>query len=123
MKKKAKACCASQNGCYVLSCSGACDLGSISDHVARKLSREGFRKMHCLAIVAAGIDNSIQQLKKSNLLVIDGCNQECGKKIVESAGFGDFYYLRITDLGFEKDKTGISGNTINSVFKIASRLN
>ncbi len=123
MKKKTSPCCSSKNGCYVIACSGACDLGNIADHVARKLTREGLRKMHCLALVGAGIDEPIAQLKKSNLLVIDGCNFDCGKRIVENAGFNDFYYLRITDLGFEKGKTGVTGSAISSVFKIAERLN
>lgn len=123
MKEKPSSCCSSQNGCYVLSCSGACDLGRISDHVARKLSREGIRKMHCLAVVGAGLDEPTALLRKSNLLVIDGCNLNCGKKIVEKAGFRDFYYLRVADLGFEKGKTSVTSSVIDSVFKIASRLN
>ena len=45
------------------------------------------------------------------------------KKIVEKAGFQDFYYLRITDLGYKKDKTGVSIRSINSVYRIAKRLN
>ena len=125
MKEESSPCCLKtiSKSSFVLSCSGACDLGNIADHVARKLSREGYRKMHCLAVVGAGIDNHTRELKRSNLLVIDGCAKNCGKKIVEDAGFRDFYYLRISDLGFGKGKTGVTGRSINSVFKIASRLN
>jgi uncharacterized metal-binding protein len=123
MKDKTSPCCSSKNGCYVIACSGACDLGNITDHVARKLSREGFRKMHCLALVGAGIDEPTGILKKSNLLVLDGCNVECGKKIVQKAGFRDFYYLKVTELGYEKGKTGVTASSINAVFKIAQRLN
>lgn len=123
MKSDKKPCCASPRGSYVLSCSGACDLGNIADHVARKLSRHGFRKMHCLAVVGAGIGDPISDLKNSNLLVIDGCNVHCGKKIVEGAGFNDFYYLQVSELGYAKGKTGVTGRAINTVFKIASRLN
>ena len=79
--------------------------------------------MHCLAVVGAGIDATTGDLKKTNLLVIDGCNCDCGKKIVEKAGFNDYYYLRITDLGFQKNRTGVTGSSIQSVYKIPSRLN
>jgi len=45
----------------VLACSGACDLGQITDLVARKLRDNGVRKMNCLAVVGAGIEESINQ--------------------------------------------------------------
>jgi uncharacterized metal-binding protein len=48
----------------VLSCSGACDLGQITDIVARKLRDNGVRKMNCLAVVGAGIEKSIEDFKK-----------------------------------------------------------
>ena len=123
MKETTPPCCTSKNGNYVIACSGGCDLGNLSDLIARKLSREGVRKMNCLAIIGAGNNEKINCLKKSNLLVIDGCDGDCAKKIVEKAGFQDFYYLRITDLGYKKDKTGVSIRTINSVYRIAKRLN
>ena len=58
--------CESANN-IVLSCSGAADLGSISDKVARKLSSEGIRKMGCLALVGANIESSINGFKSSNV--------------------------------------------------------
>lgn len=123
MKNKASPCCSSPTADYVFSCSGACDLGKVADMVARKLSAVNSRKMHCLALVASGTEKTNAQLKKRNMLLIDGCDFDCGRKIFEKAGFMDYYYLRITDLGFEKGKTGVSGSSINSVFKIARRLN
>ena len=35
----------------VFACSGAADLGEISDLVARKLHRDGFRQMKCLHLI------------------------------------------------------------------------
>jgi len=122
MKEKTSPCFQSK-GSFVISCSGACDLGNISDQVARKLADSGYRTMHCLAMVGAGVGEALDQLKKSNLLVIDGCTHDCGKKMVKNAGIKDFYYLRITDLGFEKGKTEVNAGSVRSVFKIAQRLN
>ena len=41
----------------------------------------------------------------ASVLVIDGCPVDCGKKVLEHAGFGSFTFLRITDLGMEKGKS------------------
>lgn len=118
-----KNCLCGSDSDYVLSCSGACDVGHISDLVARKLSIEGVRKMNCLAVVGAGIKNSIDTFKKSNVLVIDGCPVDCGKKIMDQAGIKDYSYLRVTDLGYEKGKTAVSDALIQSVFEKACVLN
>ena len=42
-----------------MACSGACDLGQITDLVARKLRDNNVRKMHCLAVVGAGIEKCL----------------------------------------------------------------
>ncbi len=84
--------------------------------LARKLSAEGVRKMNCLAVVGAGITNSIATFKKSNVLVIDGCPVDCGKKIMNQARIKEHSYLRVTDLGYEKGKTEVSDAIIQVVF-------
>lgn len=52
----------------VLACSGACDLGQITDIVARRLRDNGVRKMNCLAVAGAGIEKSIEDFKKKTSL-------------------------------------------------------
>ena len=103
----------------VLACSGASDIGFITDLVARKLRDSGVRKMNCLAVVGAGIEKSIEDLKKKNILVIDGCPIDCGKKIMDRNGFNNYQYIRVTDLGYIKGKTPVTEEVINSVFEIA----
>ena len=103
----------------VLACSGASDLGYISDQVARKLSRNKVRKMNCLTIAATGSEEKIEEFKNSNILVIDGCNEDCGKKIMSMRGIIDYQYLRLTDLGYEKRKTPTSKETIKEVYEKA----
>lgn len=103
----------------VLDCSGASDVGQITDLVARKLRDNGVRKMNCLAVVGAGIEKSIEDFKKKNILVIDGCPIDCGKKIMDRNGFTNYQYMRVTDLGYVKGKTDITEVVINAVFEMA----
>ncbi len=106
----------------VLACSGACDLGQITDFVARKLRDNGVRKMNCLATIGAGIGKPFEELKKSNILMLDGCPIDCGKKILENAGFTNYRYMRITDLGYIKGETPVSSQIINEVYEEAETI-
>jgi len=47
-----------------MACLGAYNLGQITDLVARKLRDKNVRKMHCLAVVGAGIEKSIEVKNK-----------------------------------------------------------
>ncbi len=103
----------------VVACSGAADVGYISDQVSRRLSLNNIRKMSCLTLIASCDSEEIEKFKKKNILVIDGCSEDCGKKIMENRGIADYPYLRITDIGFEKGKTPTSHETIKAVYNKA----
>jgi uncharacterized metal-binding protein len=112
--------CLCGNGEYVvIACSGACDLGQITDIVARKLRDNKIRKMNCLAAAAADVTANIEMFKEADLLLIDGCSVDCGKKILEKAGITNFKYLRMTDLGYVKGQTPITDHVIDSVYEKA----
>jgi uncharacterized metal-binding protein len=53
------------------------------------------------------------------IFVIDGCPVDCGKKIMDKNGFTNYAYLRVTDLGFKKGQTPVTGEVINTVFEMA----
>ncbi len=103
----------------VLSCSGSSDVGYISDQVARMLSKNKVRKMNCLTVAATGTEEKINEFKKCNILVIDGCNENCGKKIMAMRGIDDYKYLRLTDLGYIKNKTPVTPELIKAVYEKA----
>ena len=103
----------------VLACSGACDLGQVTDFVARKLRDNGVRKMNCLAVVGAGIEPSIKAFKAKNILMLDGCPIDCGKQILDKYGFTDYKYMRVTDLGYKKGKTPVTDEVIKAVYEKA----
>jgi uncharacterized metal-binding protein len=106
----------------VLACSGACDLGHVTDLVARKLRDNNIRKMNCLAVVAAGIEKPIEDFKTKSILLIDGCPIDCGKKILDNAGFSGYKYLRVTDLGYTKGQTPVNEAVINAVYAKAELI-
>jgi uncharacterized metal-binding protein len=116
MEKKCLCSCSSGEK-IVMSCSGASDLGQFSDLIARKLHQKGRRKMNCLAVVGAGNKRSIENFKQKQLLLIDGCAQDCGKTILESEGFNCFSHFRLTDFGYQKGKTTVSEETIDDIIK------
>ncbi|MFC2151758.1 putative zinc-binding protein [Bacteroidota bacterium] len=120
MEDKSCNCCSDDK--IVIACSGAADVGYISDQVARKLGSSNIRKMSCLALFAVCNDEKINEFKAQNILVIDGCNVDCGKKVMQQRGVESYNYLRITDLGFEKGKTPTTSDTINTIFEKAVNL-
>lgn len=119
MEEKKENCLCGASEYIVMACSGASDVGHISDLVARKLSSNGVRKMNCLAVVGAGIEKSIESFKTKELLIIDGCPIDCGKKIMDMHGFTNYKYLRVTDLGLIKRKSPVTEENINKVYKKA----
>lgn len=119
MEEKKDTCLCGSGELMVLACSGASDVGHLTDLVARKLRDEGVRKMNCLAVVGAGIEKSIEDFKKKNILVIDGCPIDCGKRIMDINGFKNYHYMRVTDLGFVKGKSPVTNENIKIVFEMA----
>jgi uncharacterized metal-binding protein len=103
----------------VMACSGASDVGLISDKVARTMQIAGKRKMSCLALVGAGIESSIAGFKTKDLLVIDGCPVACGKKMMEQHGFTNYKHLVITELGLKKGESPATNENIEMVFSKA----
>lgn len=117
METKQQTACLCGTGEYnVVSCSGASDLGQLSDVIARKLRDNKVRKMNCLTMIAIDDQPLINAFKEANVLAIDGCPKDCAKKILEKAGIENFNHLRLTDLGYQKGKSPVTENLINEVY-------
>jgi uncharacterized metal-binding protein len=119
-KENQKGCLCGNGEYLVIACSGACDLGQMSDLVARKLRDNKIRKMNCLAAVAADVKPTIEMFKEANLLLIDGCPVDCGKKILDKAGIENYKYMRMTDLGYIKGQTPVTEEIVAAVYEKAS---
>ena len=118
--EKGKDCsCNSSENCTVFACSGAADLGLASDLLARKMHKNQVRSMKCLAFVSAGISDMIDSVRDTNMLVIDGCDLDCGKKTFDKNGLNNFLHLRLTDMGYEKGKTPPTTEVIDKMYKQA----
>jgi uncharacterized metal-binding protein len=104
----------------IFACSGAADVGEVSDRAARKLGKDGIGAMFCLAGVGGQVEPILKKTgSASKILAIDGCNLDCVKNCLERAGFTEFEYIRVTDLGLEKGK---SPATEENIAKVAAKV-
>ena len=107
----------------IFSCSGAADLGGVTDQAARRLTQQGTGQMFCLAGIGGGVEPILVKTKSaSQLLALDGCPLDCVRLCLEKAGIADIKHLRVTDLGYEKGKTGISDEAIAKTMSKAEEL-
>ncbi|MCU0858512.1 MAG: putative zinc-binding protein [Pontiellaceae bacterium] len=107
----------------IFACSGAADVGAVSDLAARKLTKDGAGKMFCLAGVGGRIPGIMKNTEAaSKLLAIDGCPLNCVKACLESAGFTAFAHLQLADLGMAKGSTGITEENIRKAADAGAKL-
>ena len=107
----------------IFPCSGAADVGEISDRAARSMTTQGVGKMFCLAGIGGNVDGIIAATKKADqILLIDGCNLDCTKKSMEARGIEKFVHMRVTDLGMEKSKSPATGERISEIVNHAKNL-
>ena len=100
----------------IFSCSGAADVGGISDLAARKLSKEGVGKMYCLVGIGGNVSGIIETTKAAEkILAIDGCPVSCTKKLLERNGFNNFNYLLLSELELDKGKSPATDENVNKV--------
>jgi uncharacterized metal-binding protein len=104
----------------IFACSGAADVGSISDMAARQLTSEGAGKMFCLAGIGGRVSGIMKSTKDAvKILAIDGCPLDCTKLCLEEAGFTEFEHMKVTDLGLEKGKSPVTDENIAAVVRAA----
>ena len=100
----------------IFSCSGCADVGELADQAARKLTRDGVGRQACLAGISGRISGIVKSTEiAQSILAIDGCPLDCTRKTLEIAGFARVNHLRLSDLGFEKGKTKVTGDSIAAV--------
>lgn len=88
----------------ILACSGASNVGQITNEVAKKLDTEKQGRFFCLAGVGGHISGMVSSVEESDkVLVIDGCPVACAKLTMDEAGLDGYDYVVVTDLGIEKN--------------------
>lgn len=98
-------CCNGSSQVMILACSGASNVGQLSNQAAVELTQEGVGKMFCLAGIGGNLGGFVQSAKDAeSMVVMDGCAIGCAKAIFKQAGVPLSNYLVLTDLGIEKNK-------------------
>lgn len=104
----------------IFACSGAADVGAISDKAARQLTSEGAGKMYCLSGIGGRVSGIMETTRgAAKILAIDGCPLDCTKLCLEEAGFTDFEHMKVTDLGLEKGKSPVTDENTAAVVSAA----
>ena len=113
---KENSCACSAAPKLIFACSGAADVGALSDQAARKLTREGAGKMYCLAGIGGRVSGILKTTETAaRILAIDGCPLNCVKNCLEQAGFTKFERLQLADLGLEKGRSPVNDANIARV--------
>lgn len=104
MVEEIKCACDSAN-VAIFSCSGASNVGQLSNQLAIELTEKGVGKMMC----AVGIGGQVTGLLRSaegcdRIIAIDGCPLNCTKKTLELAELEVDRHILVTDLGIKKNK-------------------
>lgn len=105
-------------GCtkLIFACSGCADVGEIADRTARKLNKEGFAKMSCLAGLGANLSGFTASAKGADKnITVDGCPVACAKKILENNGLTPQSFI-LTDFGFVKGETDVNEENVNKTY-------
>ena len=72
----------------IFACSGAADVGEISDRAARKMMREGGGKMFCTVGIGGRVSGIMKTTESAGkILALDGCGMDCVKNSLQQAGF------------------------------------
>jgi len=99
----------------IYACSGAADVGEISDRVARSLRDESFAKMSCLAGIGADLKGFIESAQGAcGNVTIDGCQIACAKKTLERVGIEATSFI-LTDWGYKKGETPATEEVIKEI--------
>jgi len=107
----------------IFACSGAADVGEITDKAARKLTKEGVGRMFCTAGIGGRISGIVKTTESADrILVIDGCPLNCVKNSLEQAGFNKFRHLQLADLGLEKCSSPVMEENISKVVAKAREM-
>jgi uncharacterized metal-binding protein len=100
----------------IFACSGAADVGEITDKAARRLTKEGVGKMFCTAGIGGRVSGIMKTTESAErILAIDGCPLNCVKNSLEQAGFNEFKHLQLAELGLEKCSSSVTKENVAKV--------
>ncbi|MDI6631721.1 MAG: putative zinc-binding protein, partial [Thermoanaerobacteraceae bacterium] len=88
----------------IFTCAGGSNTGQTANAAGVKLAQAGLGYLACLAGVGAGAENTVKKLAGARrVVVIDGCQIACAKKMLEKARVKIDCYVQVMALGVRKD--------------------
>ena len=107
----------------VFVCSGAADVGELTDRAARKLRADGLAAMSCLASVGARDEDIMFNTDLAErVLLIDGCSNACARRTFEHAGLHRFTHFDLSQAGLLKGDSPVSPENIQRVVQKAAEM-
>jgi uncharacterized metal-binding protein len=107
----------------IFACSGASDVGHLTDLAARALAQDGVGKTYCLAGIGGRVESMLAMTRSAKRIVaLDGCAQECARKTLELGGFSGFEHLKLADLGLTKGQSPATPECVQLVAEQAAEL-
>ncbi|WP_171045303.1 putative zinc-binding protein [Pseudoalteromonas rubra] len=104
----------------IMSCSGCCHGGALSDDIAIILQQQGKVERVAVAAIAAGSPQHLKKIKQSGqLIAIDGCALQCIKRCLTACGIDGVIHFDIAKIVRElPDKAKRS--TLQTELQVAS---
>jgi uncharacterized metal-binding protein len=106
-----------------LVCSGAADVGELTDRAARKPRQDGLAAMSCLASVGArDADTMFNADLAEYVLLIDGCPNACAHRTFEHAGLHRFTHFDLSVVRLLKGASPVTPANIDRVVNHATKV-
>ena len=104
-------------------CSGAADVGEITDRAARQIRQERHGMMSCLASIGArDPDITYNAETADRVLLIDGCPKACARRTFAEAGLSRFTHFNLSEVGLRKGHSPVTAENIQRVVDHAAKL-
>ena len=107
----------------VFVCSGAADVGELTDRAARKLRQDGLGTMSCLASIGARDSDILFNADIADrVLLIDGCPKACARRTFAEAGLSRFTHFDLSEAGLKKGRSPVTAENIQLVVEHAAKF-
>jgi len=96
-------CCGSSGETLLFACAGAAHCGQVTNRAALQLTIDGVAQIFCTAAVSAGVEDKLDRTRRAwRRVAIDGCEDHCVRKTLETADLPVDLHFVAMDLGVEK---------------------
>lgn len=103
MASNPSTCCGTGGERLVFTCAGAAYSGQVANRAGVQLMEQGAGNLFCVAAIGAGIEPKLERARRAGQRVaIDGCEDQCARKVLEKAGLSADVHVVLTDIGIEK---------------------